>query len=121
MTDIDALLREEVGSVVGTKTIMELGGEDVEMFGSPLTTADIENVRKSWPDFTTNPSPGGMVHLIIKRAKDTNGNAVFKQNHRMFLEKLPIEKIVTAFNDLFGEHLDELNLDEDDLTEKKSS
>lgn len=108
MTDIHKLIKNEIGSYERLVWSGEIGGENVTLYSKPLTPSDIAYVRKWHPDFTTQPSPSGMVELIIRKAELDDGTKPFSRGRdKPILERFTNRLIGEIFGALFADQFDE--------------
>lgn len=108
MKDIEALLRAEIGDYEGNTAEIELGGDIVTLRAKPLTGLDITDIRRRHPDFTVNPSPEGMVDMIIRKARLEDGvTPAFTIKHKPLLQRLRVDKVAKVFADLFGDQMED--------------
>lgn len=108
---IEALLKQEAAYDT-TEASIELGGQTIRIFAKPLTGLDIEKARRKQADFTSNPGPEAMIDLIIAKARNDDGSAMFSLKHKPFLQRVKVEKIATLFGELFGSQLEAPTEDE---------
>lgn len=83
----------------------EFGGTPVTIYAKPLCPADHDAIAKQgYRDFFMNPTMGGMVAMIMRKAQDENGNRIFpKPNvHGPLLHRVGQTKIAEIFTALFG-------------------
>lgn len=104
--DIEKLLKDEISDQVSASWSGKIGGQSVTLYSTPVTPADIESVSRRYPDFTTNANVAGLVHLILIKACDDEGNRVFNVGRDgPLLRRFGVGKIQEIAGDLFGSHL----------------
>lgn len=114
MSSIDDLLMSEIGSYSMTETTLELGGETVTLFAKPLTSADLQFINRTHPGFMTAPTAEGVVDMLIRKAVDNDGKAIFTKAHKVPLMRVRSDKLLNAFGNLFKGQVEE----PDDETEE---
>ncbi len=121
--DLKELLKAEVASYESREWVGEIGGQEVKLYAMPLSPADVEKVRRKYPEFTTQPEPSAMVNVICDKAYTTpdlqQGTKAFAINiHGKYLKQAKVELTGDIFKKLFGEDFDE---DTDFYTKVKNS
>lgn len=106
-------LRSEVGSYDDTEWRGRLGTHDVHLFAKPLTSADFSQVSRKHPDFMSNPTPEGMVDMLILKCRGENDVKAFDRGDKPVLMRVNTNVLGEIFAALFGTQLDEYT--EDDL------
>lgn len=110
MVDFAALAIEEAQTAAADRSEWngKLGTTDVTIYAKPLCGADFDYVgKKGYRDFLTNPSMGGMVHLIIRKAETDGGQKCFTPNRDFpVLMKWGQDKVGEIFGELFGDQMD---------------
>lgn len=114
--DIEAALKAELASYDHTEWSGEIGGQPITLCAKPLSSADITAVRRKHPDFTTQPTPSGMIMLIMRKSVDGDGNRVFTPKHGPLFERLKTTVVTDIFNDLFGSQFED---DDDETSEER--
>lgn len=105
MADIDKLLQAEIAGAAETEWRGTLGGTELVLRAKPICPAEIAIVERKFPDFSTKGGAGGMVAMIILKARDENGNKVFQSKHQDVLARVSIDKIGDIFKTLFGDQV----------------
>lgn len=106
-------LKAEIGSYENTEWSGKLGGIDANLFAKPITSADISRISRKFPDFAQNPSPEGMVEMMILKCLDENDDKAFDVRDKNLLMNVGTNKLGEIFGALFGGQMDEYT--EDDL------
>ena len=120
MTDVMAFLKGAIAATDDTSaTMIAPGGGELKLVARPLTPQDVKMIAKDHPNFIMAPTPEAMVSLIILKARLTNGEKAFTLEHKRPLMDQQMSMITKAFGDLFGEQMEELQLDEDSLDARK--
>lgn len=97
----------------------EIGDQEVTLYAKPLSSAAIQRVMKTHKDFLSNPSPSAMVLTIIQNAIMADGTKAFMPKHFEFLDKMPMKRIMSMFNDLFADSFAQAQVSEDDEEEQE--
>ena len=109
--DMKSLLLAEVNNYPIRKWQGTIGGQDIELFSNPLTPADVEFVRRKYPEFTTQPEPSAMVNIICRKAyKDESLTMkAFNINieGKIMKEKVKNDLIGDIFSSLFGDDFED--------------
>lgn len=95
-------LKAEISSYAGSSWTGELGGQQITLTATPITPKDMSVIRRTHPDFQTNPSLPGMLDLIILKARDDSGEAAFDLTDKPFLMRISASKVGEIFGGLFG-------------------
>lgn len=86
-----------------TSELILSGGTVVNLIAKPLRPADFVPLKRNHPDFVSNPTPEGMVELIIAKARDAaDDTPAFDVRDRAFLMRMDTVVIGRIFSDLFG-------------------
>lgn len=104
-------LRKEIKSYESRKWTGKIGGDEFTLYAKPLSPADVEKVRKKYPEFTTQPEPAAMVNVTCDKAyltEDCTGPKAMSVNiEGKFLKQAKVELIGDIFGALFGEDFDD--------------
>lgn len=111
ISNLDSLLKAEIGSYGMSEWTGTIGGETVTLYSKPMTPADNSRVLRKFPNFNNSMEFAGMVEYILIKACDDKGERVFKEQHRPILARFTQDKIGEIFNALFGAQLDESDQD----------
>lgn len=68
MSSLKDALMTEVSSYEARKWTGEIGGKEFTLYAMPLSPANVEKVRKKYPEFTTQPEPAAMVNVICEKS-----------------------------------------------------
>jgi hypothetical protein len=114
MSDIDLkeLLKAEIAGYKTREWEGQIGGKTVKLYARPLSPADVEKVRRKYPEFTTQPEPAAMVNVVCDKAyktpEFTTGSKAFSINiHGHLFKQAKVTLIAGIFQALFGEDFDD--------------
>lgn len=109
--DLNALLKAEISSYEAREWVGEIGGSEVKLYAMPLSPADVEKVRRKYPEFTTQPEPSAMVNVVCDKAyqtPDCTGPKALSINiGGKYLKQAKVELIGNIFKELFGDDFDD--------------
>ena len=110
--ELKELLKAEVAGYDAREWTGEIGGKEVKLYALPLSPADVERVRKKYPEFTTQPEPSAMVNVVCDKAYTTPdlqaGTKAFSINiHGRYFKQAKVELIGSIFQALFGDDFDD--------------
>jgi hypothetical protein len=117
--DILALLEAEVGGYARNSADFEIGGQTVKVYAKPMTPADLTEVSRKHPGFSSAPTPAGMITMLIRKATDEDGKRMFTLLHQELLNAVKVDKLGALFSALFGEQMDDQTVD--DAAERKKN
>ena len=95
-------IKAEISSYAGTSWSGDLGGQTITLTATPITPKDMSVIRRTHPDFQTNPSLAGMLDMIILKARDESGEVAFDLTDKPFLMRISASKVGEIFGGLFG-------------------
>mgnify|MGYP001025000756 CR=1 FL=1 len=110
--DLKVLLQAEISSYEAREWVGKIGGQEVKLYAMPLSPADVEKVRRKYPEFTTQPEPSAMVNVVCDKAHTTSdlqqGTKAFAINiHGPYFKKAKVELIADIFKALFGDDFED--------------
>lgn len=101
-------LKTEVGSYGDREWEGKIGETELKLFAQPLSPADVEKVRRKYPDFMSQPEPAAMVNIICDKAKDEEGNKAFAVAlDGPLMKRMKVSAIGEIFQALFGDDFDD--------------
>lgn len=108
--NIDELLIEEIRASNADRKSWTgtLGGTTVTMYAKPMCPADFEYVAKrGYRDFLANPTMGGMIEMIVRKAEHEDGKKMFPSPNKTvpLLSKIGNTKVASIFTELFSEDM----------------
>jgi hypothetical protein len=116
--DLLALIKREIASTDRNSWTGEVAGETVTLYAKPFTPAHTKHLRaKGIPDFVSNPSPEGMVEIIVQFSEFESGERAFPKPGvaTPVVMRWGMDKISEIFSDLFGMEFSE---DDDDVEDR---
>lgn len=119
MIDMKQALMQEVGSYDDSEWTGKIGAADVVLMAQPLTPADMTQISRKHPNFTSSPSLEGMIDLMIMKCKDSHGQLAFAKTNKSLLMRVGTDKIGEIFGELFGAQMEEYTEEDLDADVKK--
>lgn len=87
---LKAALQQHVAAPERASVKTKIGDVDVELFAKPLTGHDLDRLMKRHPNFSTAPTIGATVDLLIQKCETEAGDAAFDLADKPLLLQMPL-------------------------------